>query len=189
MKSQWIKFSILITLLIGFQIWSAYQQGMPNFSPIAAFIFCGFASLNWRLASLTFIAWFLAFPLMTKLNGDYQILAWDSLIPLIGLLATAGVGFLFQKKFQNTSTPQLLIGSLVSAFAFYFITNGLCWLGSSFYTKDWTRLVEDMWTGPKGAAMPTWAFFKNALKANLLFTLIFAYSSIPVQKWVEAKAA
>ena len=184
MRNEVIKTSVLVGLLITFQIIGAFQsEVLPNFSPVAALLFCGFATMNSRLAWVTLLAWFLAYPVTTKLNGDYAIVSKTLVIQLAAFgLVVALAKALSKQASWKASGVSLVLGSLVSACLFYFVTNTASWLGSSFYTKDLKGFYEALWAGPANAVMPTWHFFRNSLAANALFTVAYALSLVTLFK-------
>jgi len=189
MRADLIKAGVLIAFLIMFQLVGAYQSNFPNFQPIAALIFCGFATLNARVSWVSIVAWLLAYPLATKLNGDYTILSstfWVQLVCFAVIAVSAKT--IFKQKGQSIQLTKLITGGLCGAVFFYIITNGFAWLTSSFYTKDWKGFYEAFWAGPKGSTMPTWHFFRNSIVANLGFTFFYWVSLQSFEsKLVEAK--
>jgi len=149
MRGDLIKAGVLILLLVIFQLIGAYQSSFPNLQPIAALIFCGFATLNSRLSWVTIVAWLVAYPVVTKLNGDYNILTsifWVQFFSF-GLIAfLAKTVFKSHSESESGELFRLMGGGLCGAILFYVITN---------------------------SAMPTWHFFRNSMVANLTF--IFFY--------------
>ena len=174
MRMEWLKAGILVFFLVVFQLIGAYQETLPNFQPVAALIFCGFATLNNRLSWVSIVAWLLAYPVATKLNGDYAIISTTLAVQLVSFALIAFLAkTVFKQNAGSTQLSKLLGGSLCGAVLFYVITNGFSWLSSSFYSKDWKGFYEAFWAGPAGAVMPTWHFFRNSLMANLGFVVLY----------------
>jgi len=62
---------------------------------------------------------------------------------------------------------------VAAALMFHLITNGAAWIGDPRYAKTPDGLIQSLWTGPAGSALPSWVFLRNMMAANLLFTAIF----------------
>lgn len=174
MKRPWIAAIILATILIVYRILSSNVEGIANFSPFAAFMFCGaaFWHTNKWLLPTAMIAWFVSSPLSNILQ-DYSL--FSAFIPtFIGFACVIGIGYLFSKK--RTSTT--IIGSLVAATAFYAVTNTICFFTDPIYPKTLEGYTQAMWTG--SIYGPTWPFFRNGLLSAGLFTSLFlAIMAIP----------
>ncbi len=181
MNKELLKFVALVFLLVTFQVLGAFQSSaLPNFQPIAALLFCGFATMKKGLSWLTLGAWFIAYPFTTRLNGDYDLFSTTLLVQVFALALIIGLGYGLS-KYAKKSFVTLLFGSVLSAGLFYAVTNTFSWLSSPLYTKDWVGFYEAFWAGPKGSALPTWSFFRNSLAANVLFTSLYGLSMLKIK--------
>ena len=173
---QWKPALIMTLLLIGFRCLGVYAwPETPNFQPIGAFVFCCVAVLGWRYCWVPLLAWLISYPITTWLiyygsDHAYGFFNWNFSIVLASLLIILLLGSRFQ---QNNKFLPLLLGSLAGAVIFYLITNTYAWLTSPLYTKNFTGFTQALWWGSVGSPLPTWAFFRNSLVANIIFSACF----------------
>lgn len=163
---------LIVALFIAFRlVGAALPDSQPNFQPLAALFFCGSLLMRgWRGFAIPLGIWAVTYPFAVGPVSDISIF-------LTTLLALTVVFFIGQ-VFAKTKLPVLLLGSLVSAFAFHLITNGIAWIGDPMYAKNLTGLWQSLWTGPVGSPLPSWVFLRNLSAANFLFTGIFACASL-----------
>jgi hypothetical protein len=73
-----------------------------------------------------------------------------------------------------------LLGSLMAAVLFYFVTNVISFLTlPEFYARSWEGFVQAQWTGPVGLG-PTWVFLRNSCASNVVFAAIFLLALRPL---------
>jgi hypothetical protein len=149
-----------------------------NFSAIYGLAFCAGAffpsKIKWWLPLATLLASDLA------LNLYYYFALHISAFKatqLVNYAAFAGIIWFGSKFNARSSFAGLLTGGIISAIAFYFITNMGAWLFNPFgnpeYTKDLTGLIRALTTGIPGHPT-TLEFFRNTLLSGGLFTGLFA---------------
>lgn len=161
---------IVATILISFRIVTATNNDLANFAPIAAMLFCGAAfwkTNKWMLPA-AIVTWLLSWPVVSMLQG-YSPFHSANLVTIFSLIVVAFIGF----KYSGKSVLNLIMGTLLAAIGFYFITNTVAFFTSPLYTKTLQGYIECMWTGFPAATVPTWVFFRNSLVANSLGTCLF----------------
>lgn len=164
--------AIILVLLIAFRIiGSIFPETLPNFQPLAALFFCGaFIAKGSRAWAIPLAAWLITYPAPALISGNTE---WLGAPTLIGTALAFAATFFIGKALFKQGLGTLLLGSLAAATAFHAITNGIAWLSSPIYPKNLHGIVQSLWTGPTGSAIPSWVFLRNMAAANLLFTAIF----------------
>lgn len=172
-------FALLIVVLrcVG----SAFPETLPNFQPLAALFFCGaLMAKDWRGWAIPLAAWLVTYPAPAVLEGNYFYLEPGTLITTA--LAFTAVFFL-GKSFSGKSFVTSLAGAVVAALVFHLVTNTAAWIGSPMYPKNFSGLVQSLWTGPLGSPIPSWVFLRNMAAANLVFTAVFLSARFALPKF------
>lgn len=142
-----------------------------NFSVFYALSFCAGAFFPGLMA------WWL--PLGTMAVTDIvlnvffyhqPVFSWYMLIKAASFAGLILFGRLFSAR---NSWISLLLGGLLGAVLFYFITNTASWLYNSDYSKTLAGWIQALTGGIPGYP-PTWTFFRNTLMSGGLFTGLFA---------------
>lgn len=164
--------ALIIALLIAFRILgSMYPESIPNFQPLAALFFCGvFIAKGWRSWAIPLAAWLLTYPAPALIAGNT---AWMGAPTLIGTAIGFAATYFIGKSLMQRGIGTLLLGSVAAALAFHAITNGIAWAMSPMYPKNFTGIIQSLWTGPTGSPIPSWVFLRNMAAANVLFSGIF----------------
>jgi len=167
--NRWLPLVLLFGLAAAFRVFGLLvPEAVPNFQPLAALFFCGALLIpGWAGFAAPAAVWSLTYLLPMTLQGHSPFDGTP--VFMITLLSFAAV-FLLGKRLSQNGAPTLLLGSLAGALLFHLLTNGVIWLGSPFYAKSAAGLWQSLWTGPPGAAIPSWVFLRNLAAANLLFT-------------------
>ncbi len=145
----------------------------PNFTPIAAIALFGGVYLSKKLA--------LVLPLIAMVISDIFIGVYDQKLMLFvygSFILCVFIGF-WLKNHKKLWTA--LGGSVAGATMFFFLTNFAVWAFSSWYTKDFSGLIQCY-----AMALP---FFRNTLLGDLFYVAIFfgAYELVGI--WVRRKFA
>ncbi len=174
---RYIPLCLIIGLIIAFRvIGSMLPNSQPNFQPLVALFFCGaLLAPGWRGFVIPLGIWALTFPLGVGHTSN----PLDFVSTLLALIAT----FLIGKSLAKRNFSTLLLGSVVSAFAFHLITCGAAWMTDPLYAKNLEGLYQSVWAGPIGSQIPSWVFLRNLTAANVLFTAIFAFAQVRLPKF------
>ncbi|MFT4175538.1 MAG: hypothetical protein QM627_02675 [Luteolibacter sp.] len=167
--NRWLPALLIFTILIVFRVMPLLLPGtLPNFQPLPAIILCSIIFLKghqrWLLPLL---AWIVTDPLTSVLQGYPIFSPKDQIGIVLGVAAIVGIAVTTPKR-----PIAVLSSSLLSAIAFYVITNWLSFVFDPLYEKSMTGFIQAQWTGPVGM-MPTWIFLRNLIAANLLFSSLF----------------
>lgn len=185
---RWLPAILIVVLLAGFRLLgAAFSQTLPNFQPLLAMLLCGIVFLKGAQRwAVPLAVWLVTDPFASLLQG-YPMFGQHHLSILVGVIPTIALALLLARR---PTTLRVLGGTLLSALAFYFITNLMSFVGDPLYAKTWEGFVQSQWTGPVGSPFPTWVFLRNAAVANLLFTGLFllARKSLPQPAAAPAKA-
>lgn len=173
MQRPWIPVLVLLVLLVAFRcLGAAYPRELANFQPLPALLLCSVIFLRGTKAwSVPVAAWLISYPLASVLQG-YSPLDYlqGSIVAFATLLLT---GFL-ALPLRRAATPGfVLAGAVLAALLFHGVTNTAEWLSQPMYPKTSEGFQQALWTGAPGALLPTWAFLRNMVVANLLFTGLF----------------
>ena len=163
-------FGVLILALTTYRLVAAENEGLANFSPLLALVFCG--AVYFRCS----LMWLVPFGVLMISEGilnTYYGLDWNTLDFLVRLLCFSGALGLGLLVAQRRSWLSLAGGCLAGSIIFYFGTNSLCWLQEPSYAKSFAGWWQCMTLGLPGFP-PTWVFFRNSLLSDFIFTGIFA---------------
>lgn len=158
---------LAVGLLIIFRvIGSLLPTSLPNFQPLAAFIFCG-AMMARGLYGLAIplAIWAVTYPLGQAHDGSVAV--------FMTTLLSFGLVFLIGKALAKRGLVALLTGSLAGAVLFHLVTNGAAWMLGSRYDHSVGGLWQSLWLGAPGDLIPSWVFLRNFAAANVLFTAVF----------------
>jgi hypothetical protein len=147
-----------IVLAILFAALSRLISPIPNFTAIGAMALFGGALLPGALAFIVpVIAMFIADLALEFLYG------YGFHSTMFAVYAAVLIAIFIGKILISTISPSRIAGaSLISAIAFFSLTNLAVWYGSNFYPQDLAGLME-CYT----AAIP---FFRNSLLGDLFFS-------------------
>lgn len=175
---RWFPAVLMVVILTGFRLLgSSFPEVLPNLQPLPALLLCGVIFLKGPQRWIVpLVAWVVTDPLTSLLQG-HPIFGWHHLEIMLGLGATAGIALWVRR---SPTWLSLMGGAILSAFAFYFLSNLVSFVVDPLYAKSLSGFVQAQWTGPVGYG-PTWPFLRNLLAANLLFTALFsiAYRTLP----------
>lgn len=180
---RWIPAILLIALLSVFRvIGSAFPTAFPNGQPLLALVLCSFVFLEGRQRWIIPLAvWLLTDPISSMLQ-NHPILGWHHLALALGIAVTIGIASVVRRK------PTLLAtvgGTMLSAVAFYILTNLVSFLSDPLYAKTLSGFVQAQWSGPVGYE-PTWVFFRNSICSNAAFAALFMASRASLPSLVSA---
>jgi hypothetical protein len=169
-KGKWHKWlPYLFMLIAAVSRWPGLLP--PNFSVFYALSFCAGAFFPGLMA------WWLPLGTMAVtdvlLNVFYYhqpVLSWYMLVKAASFAGLVLFGRLFSPR---SSWSKLLLGGLLGAVLFYFITNTASWLYNPDYPKTIAGWIQAL-TGGISGYPPTWTFFRNTLMSGGLFTGLFA---------------
>lgn len=135
----------------------------PNFTPIAAIALFGGTKLNKKW--LAFLI-----PITAMLLSDLIIGFHNYIIPVyISFAITVVLGIYISK---NAKTHKIIFASLLSSALFFLITNFAVWMGSPFYSQNFSGLITCY-----AAGLPFMnngiSFFLNELLGDLFYNTIF----------------
>ncbi len=149
-----------LAVIILFLAFSRLIPHAPNFTPLGAMaLLAGAYIKNLRLS--------IAIPLLAMLLSDAVIGFHSTLLFVYGAVALIVIGSHFWLR--RLSLVSITLASLMSAIAFYTVTNFGSWLTHDMYPHTASGLAQAYIAG-----IP---FFKNTLLSNLLFTAIGFYAS------------
>lgn len=170
-----------------------WPDELKNFSAAYALVFCAGVYFPGALA------WWL--PLATLLATDVGLnLFYYHTAPLNGYMLLnypvyAVVIWLGRCHSARWPWWRLVLGGVLGALLFYFLTNTAAWMQNPVYPKTLAGWIQALTTGVPGFP-PTWAFFRNTLLSGGLFTGLFAAamkltapSESPQEKGAEEEAA
>ena len=171
---------VLILMLTLFRVLRAiWLPELPNFSPIAALVFCGGLFLPgwiaWALPIGALVASDIVLSVMlgfSPLSGG-QLIVWASIAGIVGI----GRGLALCRDFSLPRFFGVLIGCAV---AFYVVTNTGAWLMNPAYPRGIDGLWMSLTTGLPGYP-PSWIFFRNSLVSDLLFGSLLLAVRVLVQ--------
>lgn len=168
---RWFPAVLMIVILTGFRLLgSSFPDVLPNLQPLPALLLCGIIFLKGPHRWLVPLAvWVVTDPLTSLLQGS-SVLGWHHLAIVLGLGATAGIALWIRR---SPGWLNLMGGAILSALAFYFLSNLVSFVVDPLYAKSLAGFTQAQWTGPVGYG-PTWPFLRNLLAANLLFTALFS---------------
>jgi hypothetical protein len=145
---------------------------MPqNFSAAYALAFCA------GIYFPRYLVWWL--PLGTLLATDillnlfYYHTTAVSVYMGVNYLAYAILIWWGGQHSARASWLRIVLGGLVGALMFYFVTNTAAWLQNPEYPKTLAGWLQALTSGIPGLP-PTWTFFRNTLLSGGLFTALFA---------------
>ena len=174
MKAKWHRWLPVIFLaLFALSRWPGLFP--PNFTAATALAFC--AGVYFRGAA----AWWL--PLGTMLATDVALnIFYYHVAPLSSWLVLnyavyailIGLGKWFGRR---AGFLKLLLGGLLGAVLFYFVTNTLSWLQDPAYAKTIAGWIQALTVGRPDWHPTTWEMFRNTLGSGGLFTALFAGSA------------
>lgn len=175
--NRWLPAILIFTILIVFRVMAVVLPGsIQNFQPLPSMVLCSFVFLKgYQRWLIPLAAWLVTDPLTSALHGYPLISPKDQFGVLLG------VGAMIAIALKTSPRPtSVLVNSLLSAVAFYFITNCVSFTFDPLYPKTLQGFIQAQWTGPIGFG-PTWIFLKNLALGNLVFTGIFllARKSLP----------
>jgi len=172
---RWFPFVGLFVVLVLFRVIGPWQGWA--LSPLPALFLLSFAFLPGRGRWLfPLAAWVVTDPLLNAFYG-YPLLTWDHLGIVAGL---ASMLVLVPWMQREASWLRGLLGSLMAAVLFYFVTNVISFFTlPEFYARSWEGFVQAQWTGPVGLG-PTWVFLRNSCASNVVFAAIFLLALRPL---------
>lgn len=172
---RWFPFAGLFVLLVLFRVIGAWQGWA--LSPLPAFFLLSFVLLPGRGRwLLPLAAWVVTDPLLNLFYG-HALLTWDHFGILAGL---ASMLVLVPWMQGNPTWLRGLLGSLMAAVLFYFVTNTISFFAlPEFYSRSWEGFVQAQWTGPVDLG-PTWVFLRNSCASNVVFAAIFLLALRPL---------
>ncbi|MGD1979847.1 MAG: hypothetical protein PVJ98_10660 [Akkermansiaceae bacterium] len=185
---RFLPFAVFFVVLGASRLIGAVSgDSLVNFSPLPALFFCGMAFYGWRGAILPAAVWLVTYPITNLMQG-YSLGAqlW---VPVLGFAAMLGLA----RWFQKSSQLRTLSGSLLAGLIFYVLTNTLSWaMDPGYAPKSLATLGQALWTGLPGLP-PTYLFFRNAMVAQALFTVLFllahhSMSGLPARRLATAKS-
>lgn len=173
MRSAWIPAALILVLLIAFRaLGAAITESLPNFSPLVAIFLCSVVCLRGAIAWLLPLgAWVLGNPIANLVQGYPAFAQPGPVFTALFTLVALGLAAVWMRR--HPTAPVLLGSSLLAALLFHLVTSVAAWLTYPPYAAGAEGLWQAIWTGPPGAAIPSWAFLRNLAAANLLFTAVF----------------
>lgn len=150
---QWL---IAIVLILAF---SRLIPHPPNFTPLGAMALLAGASIkDFRFSLLI--------PVIAMLLTDAILGFHSAMVFVYGAVALIVVGSHYWLK--RLSLAPIAVAAIISAIAFFIVTNFGAWLSHDMYPHTVTGLGEAYIAG-----IP---FFKNTLMSNVLFTTVGFYA-------------
>jgi hypothetical protein len=154
-----------------------YPAVLPNFTPLVALAFVGAVYLPHRWSWLLGVAAILlseAAFLNWNVSAGGRMFSPMMLVTLgfYALMGGLGVGLARYK-----SLVLLFAGPILGSIFFYLVTNTFCWWASFHapvimpYPVTWAGWVQANTEGLPGY-LPTWAFLRNGIVGDVVFTLI-----------------
>lgn len=183
MRSSWLAGLFVLGLLIAFRVLGALStEQLPNFSPLVAVFVCSVVFFRGAMAwGLPLAAWILSNPLASWIQGYAPFGEWGPVLTALGTLGAIGLAALVLR--QRPTAPMLFGSSLVAALLFHIVTAIAAWITYPPYNVGPAGLWQALWSGPAGAEIPSWAFFRNLAAANLAFTALFLLAR---RSWLPA---
>ncbi len=180
----------LIFAVVSFRLVAGLSgiDGIANFSPVAAVVFCGAAFLPKRFA----IAVPLAAMLITDvaLNQHYgaAFFTVGTLLRYLGFAAIFMIGLrLRDREARGSYQWKLFGGAVLGTLIFYILGNTGAWLASPGYAKTLAGWWQSQTVG-LAPFPPSYLFLRNSLASDLLFTGLFATCFALVGRGVPASS-
>ncbi len=163
---RWLPLVIFVVILGFARIVGAMVPSFGNLQPLGALFFCGMACFGVRWIWVPALVWVATLIPTSGMQGY----AWNAqlLVVVAGYAAMVGLG----KVFQGRKAGALFFGSLLSALAFYVITNTFSWAFEPAYAKSLGGWVQALTVGLP-AYSPTWTFFVKSLVSQAVCTGAF----------------
>ena len=164
-------FAVAVLYRLGLGLYGSHAGFLSNFAPLAAIALCGGIYLPKKLAlPLPLAALFLS---DLVLNAHYHAPLVDvqmvSRYFALGLVVALGIALRGRARFI-TVLPASVGGSLPFLRDHKQFTGS--WIDEPGYAKTFAGWVQALTTGLPGYP-PTWAFFRNSLASDILFSLLF----------------
>lgn len=165
----------LLFVVVAYRIVSGFAGStdygwLHNFAPVAAVALCGAAYLPRRFAIALPLAMLFLSDLVLNVFHYHQPLLTVEIVPrYFALVLIAGLGFALRGRAR---LGPLLAASFAGSLIFFVLTNTGSWLYEPGYAKTFGGWVQALTTGLPGYP-PTWAFYRNTLLGDLLFTALF----------------
>lgn len=169
MKEKWNVWLPIVLMLV-FALTRCPGLMPQNFSAAYALAFCAGVYFPRRLV------WWL--PLGTLLATDILLNLFYYHTPAVSpYMAVNYVAYAIliwwgRRHSPKASWLRLVLGGLLGAVVFYFVTNTAAWLQNPEYPKTLAGWFQALTTGIPGLP-PTWAFFRNTLLSGGLFSGLF----------------
>ena len=170
-KGKWTK--LLPFVFMGLAALSRWPKLFPpNFSAFYALAFCAGAffprNIKWWLPLTTLV--------LTDVALDFYYHSWSA-TQLVNYLGYAGIIWFGTRFNRRSSFFGLLGGGVLSALAFFLITNTATWFFNPFHDREYSKNLAG-WlialTTGTGGFPPTLSFLRNTLLSGGLFTGLFA---------------
>lgn len=163
---EWALLGVMIVLGVASRFYLAEHW---NIKPVAAmFLFGGFFFRHWILSLIGITTIMFLSDLRLGLY-DYRLMVSVYLSLALAIL----FGQELRRRFGLELTgwkwiPGFALASLGMSTSFFLLTNGACWVGSSFYSQDIAGLISCYVAG-----IP---FFGRTLLGDFIFTTVFVGS-------------
>lgn len=183
-STTWIPVVAIAAILIAFRVFCSALE-IPNCSPIPALFLCSILFLRGRTAWLMPVAaWIISTPFASLLQPGSELIA-PVVVAFLTLLAIGAMALPLRGK---AGVPLTLSAAVGSAIFFHVVTGLAAWAADPIYPKTLAGIGQSLWTGPAGAALPSWAFLRNLAVTNLVFSGLFLLALRPVRFAVRQKA-
>ena len=145
--------------------------GAFNFAPLGAIALCGAVYLPRRIALVVpLVALALSDVVLNGMHYHAPLLSWEMGVRYAALAMSGVLGVWVRSR---PGMLRLLGASVAGSLLFYATTNTASWWTDAGYAKTWAGWVQALTLGLPGYP-PTFAFYRNTLAGDLLFTLLFA---------------
>lgn len=182
-KWDWMVLLLLVAVALASRFYSATYW---NIKPISALLlFAGFYFRHWLTTCFAVIS---IWAIMFWSDFHFGLYQWQLMVTNYIALGLAVVIGLAVRKIAGRELkgwkwlPTLAISSLTMSSLFFVLSNGAVWAFETFYSRDWTGLVECYIAG-----LP---FFLRTLCGDLIFTQLAVGAYVYLRQfWIPVVAA
>jgi hypothetical protein len=183
-----VKAKVILPILfvVVFAVSRIPDPALPGFSAAYALAFCAGAYLRGAMA------WWMPLAVMVATDAVLNIFHYHvtPFQPELLLNYAIYAGLIAMGKWfgKRAGFLKLVVGGLLGATIFYFLTNTVSWLQDPSYAKTIAGWIQALFTGLPGYP-PSWEFFRNTLLSGAVFTALFVGTAKAMEESPAEKTA